>query len=143
MSRNKHSAGLCRVFAGICACLLCSCSANQEHASADGQKTSYASIDGRRLYMHYCAICHGEKGDGAGRYYGFGLEPKPADFTDDRFFEKRDSELLYKAISEGSASVGRSNLCPPWGRTLHKEEVGFLIDHIRSFPGSDDSPEDK
>ena len=130
---QRRSVAYCKVIVVIAAFLVSSCTAEPEHAGSAENKVSFAFKEGRRLYMHYCAICHGEKGDGAGRYYGFSLEHKPADFTVEKFFEKRGNEHLYKAISEGSASVGRSNLCPPWGRTLHREEIEFLVDYMTTL----------
>ena len=134
MVKRRHSIAQCKVVFVIAAFLASGCTTEPEHAGSAENKVSFAFKEGERLYMHYCAICHGEKGDGAGRYYGFGLEHKPADFTVEEFFEERNSAHLYKAISEGSVSVGRSNLCPPWGRTLHKEELEFLVDYITTLP---------
>ena len=138
-NRNRNSTAVPGLIGVLLIFLLFGCSAEEEkHAGSAEHNVPYSSTEGKRLYMHYCAICHGEKGDGAGRYYGFGLEPKPANFTLKEFFEKRDDARLYKAISEGSVSVGKSNLCPPWGRTLHKEEMEFLVDYIRTLSSTSD-----
>lgn len=132
-NKNRNSTAVPGLTGALLIFLLFGCSAEEKHVDSAEQQVPYSSKEGKRLYMHYCAICHGEKGDGAGRYYGFGLEPKPANFTLKEFFEERDDARLYKAISEGSVSVGKSNLCPPWGRTLHKEEMEFLVDYIRTL----------
>lgn len=113
--------------------LLVGCGAGEKHRPPGQEKVSYASMDGERLFMRYCGICHGESGDGSGRYYGTGLAAAPADFTQEAFFSERDDDYLFKVISDGSVSAGKSNLCPPWGLTLHEEEIRFLVDHIRSF----------
>jgi mono/diheme cytochrome c family protein len=89
--------------------------------------------EGKRLFNHYCYVCHGEAGDGSGQYYGFSLTPQPANFTDKAFMKSLTDETLFKVISEGSASVGKSNMCPPWGRTLDKEEIDCLVDYVRRF----------
>src|SRR5262245_53045488 len=39
---------------------------------------------GKKLYLHYCAQCHGEKGDGEG-YAAPHLRPKPRNFTTGKF----------------------------------------------------------
>lgn len=132
--KNINSNAVYKTVAAIVIGLICGCATEQKRPVSAEPKVAYSSKEGKRLYTHYCSICHGEKGDGAGRYYGFGLEPKPANFTLEKFFEERDNERLYKAINEGGVSVGGSNLCPPWGRTLHKEEVEFLVDYIRTLP---------
>lgn len=98
-------------------------------------KLPYNLREGKRLFNHYCAICHGESGDGTGQYYGYGLSPSPANFTDKAFMKTMSDELMFKAISEGSAGVGKSNMCPPWGKTFDKDEIECMIAHIRTFTG--------
>jgi mono/diheme cytochrome c family protein len=39
---------------------------------------------GKKLYLHYCSQCHGEKGDGAG-YAAIHLRPAPRNFTTGKF----------------------------------------------------------
>ncbi len=140
--KRKHGVAV-SVFAGFfLVSLLAGCgAAGEKHRPSGQEKVSYASMEGARLFRHYCAICHGENGDGSGRYYGGGLAAVPADFTQEAFFSERDDDHLFKAISDGSASVGKTNLCPPWGLTLHEEEVGFLVGHIRSFAEKEQQPE--
>ncbi|MBL6956798.1 MAG: c-type cytochrome [Chlorobium phaeobacteroides] len=130
---NKSNGMAVCFIVGVLLALLFGCSAEEKHAGSTEKQEPYAMVEGERLYLHYCAICHGENGDGSGRYYGSGMQASPADFTQESFFRERSDNRLYTAISEGSASVGKSNLCPPWGRTLHKEEIEFLIGYIKSF----------
>jgi len=92
---------------------------------------SFAEEDGRRLYGAYCAPCHGELGQGDGRFYAPSLEPRPPDFTETSFVESRSDEDLFRAIQGGSASIGKSDLCPPWGKTFRKEEIKHLVAYIR------------
>jgi mono/diheme cytochrome c family protein len=92
--------------------------------------------EGKRLFNHYCAICHAESGDGTGQYFGYGLSPSPANFTDKTFMKTMSDERLFKAISEGSAGVGKSNMCPPWGKTFDKDEIECMIAHIRTLGGN-------
>jgi len=94
-------------------------------------KIPFALKEGKRLFSHYCAICHGENGDGSGQYYG--LTPSPANFTDKAFMKTLSNEMLFKAIMGGSASVGKSNMCPPWGKSFHGEELEFIVTYIRSL----------
>jgi len=96
-------------------------------------KDDFSSREGKRLFLHYCSPCHGENGEGFGKYFGYGLEPQPPDFTTEEFIDKRSNELLNIAISGGSKAVGKSNLCPPWGNTFHKEEINFIINYIKNF----------
>lgn len=97
------------------------------------KKTPYSLKEGRRLFRHYCAVCHGQTGDGFGQYYGYSLQPKPTNFTDSNFVKTRSDELLMKSISNGTISIGKSNMCPPWGSIFHVEEIEFLIAYIKTL----------
>lgn len=97
------------------------------------QYPEYSIRKGRDLFSHYCSPCHGETGDGFGQFFAYGLEPRPADFTAADFLDERDDERLFLSISESSAAVGGSNLCPPWGNTLTDEEIKLLINHIKEL----------
>jgi mono/diheme cytochrome c family protein len=103
---------------------------NEEPVARTGEEISFSVREGDRLFSHYCAPCHGEPGDGFGRYYAFGLDPQPADFTAADFLAVRKDSLLSLAITESSAALGKSNLCPPWGNTLSSEEIEQLVSHI-------------
>ncbi|MCH7828002.1 MAG: cytochrome c [Bacteroidetes bacterium] len=96
-------------------------------------KNDFSIREGKRLFLYYCSPCHGENGNGSGKFFGYGLKPKPPDFTTEEFIKNRNDELLILAISGGSISVGKSNLCPPWGNTFHKEEIKFLVDFIKKI----------
>ena len=104
-----------------------------DSAAVSAQKLPYALKEGKRLFTHYCAVCHGETGDGSGQYYG--LTPTPANFTDKAFMKTLPDEKLFKAIIEGSASVGKSNMCPPWGKSFHSEEIEFIVAYLKTFAG--------
>lgn len=95
------------------------------------KQESFSVREGRRLFLHYCSPCHGESGDGFGKYLAYGLEPKPPDFTLPDFLESRSDELLYLTVSEGSTSLGKSNLCPPWGKTFRTEEINLIVDYVK------------
>lgn len=103
-------------------------------SAAASAKVPFALKEGKRLFSHYCAVCHGETGDGSGQYYG--LTPSPANFTDKAFMKTLPDDRLYKAIMEGSASVGKSNMCPPWGKSFQSEELEFIVAYIRTLAGS-------
>ena len=105
-----------------------------DSAAVTGKKVPYALKEGKRLFSHYCAVCHGETGDGSGQYYG--LTPSPANFTDKAFMKTLPDEKIFKAINEGSASMGKSNMCPPWGKSFHPEETEFIVAYIRTLAGS-------
>lgn len=81
------------------------------------------------LYQHYCAHCHGEDGKGGGRLWASDLPASPTDLT----ALGRDQEYVAALIRDGSAAQGKSNLCPPWGRTISPANVERLAQYIRSL----------
>jgi mono/diheme cytochrome c family protein len=113
---------------------------NAKSAGADSLAAAEANAnmpfeikEGKRLFNHYCAVCHGESGDGTGQYYGSSLQPTPANFTDKAFMKTISDETLTKSITEGTASVGKSNMCPPWGKTFESDEIECLVAYIKTF----------
>lgn len=91
-----------------------------------------------KTFVHYCSACHGTTGKGDGRYYAASLTPKPADLTA-KEISARDDEYLFEWISRGSAAMGKSNLCPPWSKTIQEGHIRAIIDHIRTLaPGDED-----
>lgn len=94
---------------------------------------SSESTETKSIFNHYCAPCHGETGKGDGRYYSFDLNPKPTDFTNIEYIKTRTDEQIKQCITDGSAAVGKSNLCPPWGKTISEEEINKLVTYIRNF----------
>jgi mono/diheme cytochrome c family protein len=149
-ARNNHIIRLA-LFAAMAGVSISGCSKPQSKkakpeataAAADSSAVAEDNDDnlpfdlkeGKRLFNHYCAICHGESGDGTGQYYGYGLSPSPANFTDKAFMKTLSDDTMFKSISEGSAAVGRSNMCPPWGKTFQKEEIDCMITYIKTFSG--------
>ena len=90
---------------------------------------------GKKVYDTYCATCHGKqgKGDGPG---AAALKPKPRDFTDKNYMEKLKDDYLFKIISDGGASVGKSPLMPAWKTSIKKEDINNVIAYIRTFAPS-------
>ena len=91
---------------------------------------TYAESQGRRLFVHYCATCHGDAGRGDGQNAS-NLNPPPPDMADQK--RPRDAALTRRVISEGSASAGRSPLSPPWGRTLSLQQIDYLVTYCESL----------
>lgn len=91
---------------------------------------SDTELKGEEYYKHYCNICHGEEGRGDG-FNAYNLDPKPRNFTE--IIPSMDDQYLYKVISEGTASVGKSALCPPRGLYLERDTVEAIIAYLRKL----------
>lgn len=91
--------------------------------------TDEALANGKELYTIYCAICHGDKGDGNG-YIVSGPQSKylaqPAIFTDDQFVNSNNGRF-YHAIMFGR------NLMGSHADKLSFEERWDVIHYIRSL----------
>lgn len=87
-------------------------------------------LKGEEYYKHYCNICHGEEGRGDG-FNAYNLDPKPRNFTE--IIPSMDDQYLYKVISEGTASVGKSALCPPRGLYLERDTIEAIIAYLRKL----------
>jgi mono/diheme cytochrome c family protein len=110
-----------------------------DHSQSVNAEADFSLREGRRLYSHYCSPCHGENGDGAGKYLGYEMETSPPDFSSPDFLRERDDELLVRAITAGSSGLDKSNLCPPWGKTIRAAEIEFLADYIKFINETADS----
>ncbi len=96
---------------------------------AEARGANLANPEG--LYRHYCSHCHGDDAAGSGRLWATELAVKPADLLRSRL----DEPALERFILEGSAASGKSNLCPPWKRTLAAPDVKRLARHLVSLRG--------
>lgn len=96
-----------------------------------------ATPDG--IYRHYCAHCHGDDGTGSGRLWTTELSPSPADLT----ALKQPKEYLVAVIRDGTAAHGKSNLCPPWSRTITADNVERLAQFILSLRSEPSQPASK
>jgi mono/diheme cytochrome c family protein len=78
---------------------------------------------GEKLYRNYCAVCHGEKGDGKGiAAPSFG--GKIADFTNPDYWKKTDDKKIVNVILKGQGRMPAQPVSP--------EEARAIVDHIKS-----------
>jgi mono/diheme cytochrome c family protein len=91
-------------------------------------KLTYVESQGRRLFLHYCATCHGDDAKGDGQNAS-NLSPAPPDMT---ARTSQDPALIRRVIAEGSAAVGRSPLSPPWGHSLSQQQIDYLVAYCQS-----------
>ena len=88
--------------------------------------------EGKKLYVIYCATCHGEggKGDGAA---GASLPARPADHTNGIAMNQLSDKFLIDIISKGGAAVEKSTFMPAWGGALNEKQIRDLVSYIRSI----------
>ena len=99
---------------------------------------------GHRVFLQRCATCHGPEGRGDGQN-AYNLQPPPPDFQES--LARLSPADRRKVIESGTAALGRSPLCPAWGRSLGPDDVDALLAWLEvasrpasDAPGADASP---
>jgi mono/diheme cytochrome c family protein len=84
-----------------------------------------ASEAGKKLFIQFCAVCHGDKGKGDG-VAGISLKPKPANFTLDKIQQQTDGALFWK-LTEGRPPMAS------FKSILTETQRWQLVNYLRSF----------
>ncbi len=103
------------------------------------EQISPLASQGRPLFLHYCAACHGVSGDGDG-YNAEQLDKEPAELSDIKFIAKKKDSQIYRVIKFGGHEVKKSHLMPVFGHTLSEEEIWSLVAYVRHLAGDKDHP---
>ncbi len=96
---------------------------------------SAQAADNEQVFKFYCAQCHGVDGEGKGPNVTEDFATNPRNFTDAEEMNKLTDGDLKTAIVDGGPGVSKSELMPPWGKTLTEEEVDGLVGYIRKLCG--------
>ncbi|MFQ5579904.1 MAG: c-type cytochrome [Nitrospiria bacterium] len=88
--------------------------------------------DGKRLFRHYCAVCHGISGKGNGINADHLGDVHPTDLTTPEI-DKYDDEEIYEVIEGGGAAVDISYYMPPWGAVFTENQMHSLVAYIRTL----------
>ena len=99
------------------------------------KKDKTASADaaaGKKIYNKTakpmaCKMCHGAKGDGAGKL-GAALKPKPRDFTCADTMKGISAGQMFHVIKKGSKGTGMV----AHGKTLKDAQIWDVVKYIRS-----------
>lgn len=93
-------------------------------------------IRGKALFTRFCAVCHGEAGDGKGPNSWLILEmigKTPKDFTDPEFWKWIYDAEIEQAIRFGGGSIKDSVLMPAFEDILLNRDVLDLISYLKTF----------
>lgn len=88
--------------------------------------------EGKKLYVTYCATCHGESGKGDGSA-GLSLPVRPADHTNGAVMNQLSDTFLMDIISKGGGAVGKSTFMPAWGGALNEKQIRDIVSYVRSI----------
>ena len=99
-----------------------------------GERVSAAELErGQELYERYCAICHGERGDGLGPSAAL-MWPPPRDFTTAqfKFAGAPDGSLAHDAELTRIVRGGLAGTAmQPWD--LPDPELAAVLDYLKTF----------
>lgn len=87
---------------------------------------------GMEIFIINCATCHGETGQGDGPASP-GLDPKPADLTDNSMMQSLSDGYLFWRIEEGGTMEPFNSAMPAWGDQLTEDQIWQVISYLRSL----------
>lgn len=104
-------------------------------AKADSLRTAAAIEAGAPVFLQYCAMCHGDGGNGDGdvapRFAERGV--KVARLNDLDRMSKLSREELTRVVHDGGAHTGRSNLMPAWADSLDARQLSNVVEFVASL----------
>ena len=92
--------------------------------------------EGRKLFVFYCAMCHGPEGKGDGALADTlwaRNRVRPRNLTDSTYVASRSDEQLFSVISHGGGHFHKSGQMPMWSGTLRPEQIKDLVAYIRTI----------
>lgn len=92
--------------------------------------------EGRKLFVVYCAMCHGPEGRGNGALSDTlwaRNRIRPRNLTDSTYIASKTDQELFALVSLGGAHFHKSGFMPIWSVTLKPEQIKNLIAYIRAL----------
>ena len=80
-----------------------------------------------QLYLEFCSVCHGEKGD-AKSHARQGLMPPPLDFTTKGIESWLTRKRMIDAVTNGKPGTAMAG----WKTQLNEKQIGMIVDYIRT-----------
>lgn len=98
-------------------------------ANTTPDKALMGSISrGKKVFQHYCVLCHGINADGLGRAAKL-YQPRPSNLV----LSDKNAQYKELIIRQGGAAIGRSNYMPPWGKELNDEQIRDVVSYLTSI----------
>lgn len=82
--------------------------------------------EGKQIFEHNCAVCHGDKGNTA-VWARSGLNPPPRDFTTDEAARILTRERMIKSVTHGRPGTGMM----PFKTKFTDKQIASVVDYIR------------
>lgn len=110
---------------GMVAVLFCVAASAQEKTVKAVRPGPTSALDGKSLFMEYCAVCHGKDGKGGGPAAD-ALKQRPTDLTLISKTNKGkfpDTKILAILKGEQSVTAHGNRDMPTWGKTFSDMNV--------------------
>ena len=95
-------------------------------------KLGYRESQGRRVFYIYCVWCHADATP-AGPSNRSNLTPIAPLMNDGEKLNGESDEYLQNIITLGGSALGKSEMMPPYGKTLSAEEIKDVIAFTRAI----------
>ena len=115
--------------AALWACLACNEPVVQDPQLRHAMRSEGALVRGETLFIRYCSICHGKKGDGRGQRRA-ALSSSAASFIDPSFQKRITPERALEVVREGK----RGSSMPAF-RWMDEPDLMALIAYVWSLGG--------
>ena len=89
--------------------------------------------DTEKVFQFYCAQCHGAEGDGKGINVTEDFPVTPRAFNNATEMDKLTDADLRNVISEGGPIASKSEMMPPWEKTLSDADIDGLVKKLRDL----------
>ena len=113
--------------------LLCLSAAAQETVIKKVPPVGTASLDGKSLFVQFCAVCHGKDGKGGGPAAP-ALKESPGDLTQIAHQNKGkfpDQKILAIIWGDQSVTAHGTQEMPTWGRTFNNMSTDLIVSQGR------------
>lgn len=95
-------------------------------------KLGYRESQGKRVFYVYCVWCHADATP-AGPSNRSNLSPAAPLMNDGEKLNGESDEFLRNIITLGGSALGKSEMMPPYGKTLSPEEIQSVIAFTRTI----------
>jgi len=136
----KHPLVKCIITVGLCTLLLLTCALVGDQSEVESRPIDEQTAPenavlkrGAKLFANQCAICHGDRGDGQGKF-AYLMNPRPRDFHAGKFKISTTANMipsdgdLFRTISRGMPG----SAMPPWGH-LPESDIDALVQYVRDI----------
>ena len=86
-----------------------------------------------QVFEFYCSQCHGLEGKGDGPNVSEEFPVSPRNFTSAEEMSKLSDADIKNVIMDGGPAMSKSEMMPPWSKTLTEADVDGLILHLRKL----------